>query len=39
MTRPPVWVCWAALAWFLLELVAAAALADWYVNLLVSHAH
>jgi hypothetical protein len=32
-------VCWAALAWFLLEAVVAVALADWYVNLLVDNYH
>ena len=30
---------WIALAWFLLELILAVTLADWYVQLLIDQTH
>ena len=39
MRRPPTWVCWAAVAWFLAETIVAVLLADWYVQLLIDQAH
>ena len=35
MTRPPAWVCWAALAGFLAELILAVLFTEWYVDLLM----
>ena len=35
MSRPPAWVCWCALAWFLAEVVLAVLLTRWYVDLLI----